>query len=245
MEQKQDMNQKKNKLQTSMSDLQQQSLIEDALIKAGLPQNKLNGMLEELKEKIMCGPTCQKQQKINALKKIYNDKKREVKQSPEELRLAEKNYYEFAKGRAFYNNMLEKRAEENTTNNIKKLEKERLEKTKDLETLLSYYESAYIYYKKLDTVTEDNIDKNTTFKKRYDKNLSITQTNDRRTYYEIKNIKMLDSILFLIKTIFWIVFVSYCLILLVNGGFLPVKKNMINYIVVIVSLIISIVIPLL
>ena len=237
MEQEAIRNTKTNKLNASISDIQQQDMIEKALIKAGLPQNKLNGMLEELKEKMMCGPSCQKQQKIDALKKIYNDKKREVKMAPEELRLAEKNYYEFSKGRQFYNNMMEKRASEYTTKTIEEMGETRLEKTKEINDLLSYYESAYIYYSKLDDIAEDNVDKNSSLHQQYDNDLSTTETNERIAHYEIDNIRMMDKWIFLVKAIYWIIFVSYVIIILVNGGYSFSRSNIMHYGILLIGII--------
>ena len=60
----------KNSL-SSTSDLQQQAAINQALTDAGLPQNKINSLVELAKERLMCDSACQKDKKSAELKKKF------------------------------------------------------------------------------------------------------------------------------------------------------------------------------
>ena len=57
----------KNSL-SSTSDLQQQAAINQALTDAGLPQNKINSLIELAKERLMCDSACQKEKKKRRIK---------------------------------------------------------------------------------------------------------------------------------------------------------------------------------
>ena len=113
----------------------------------------------------------------------------------------------------------------------------RLKKTKEINDLISYYESAYIYYTRLDDLTEDNVDKNSSLHQQYDNDLSTTETNERIAHYEIDNIRMMDKWIFLVKAIYWIIFVSYVIIILVNGGYSFSRSNIMHYGILLIGII--------
>ena len=95
----------KNSL-SSTSDLQQQTAINQALADAGLPQNKINSLIELAKERLMCDSACQKEKKSAELKKKFTSAQKNLRDAPEEVSLAEKNYYVFSQGYPAYEDML-------------------------------------------------------------------------------------------------------------------------------------------
>ena len=57
----------------------------------------------------ICGPTCKRQQKIDALKRVYDGAKEKIKSAPSDLLVAEKNYYQLVEGDAEFANRMERR----------------------------------------------------------------------------------------------------------------------------------------
>jgi hypothetical protein len=69
---------------------------------------KLNSLLEQATQSIVCGPTCQKERTFENLKQKYLDAQTNVITAPEQLSTATKNFYVFGKGEQGYNDYLEK-----------------------------------------------------------------------------------------------------------------------------------------
>jgi hypothetical protein len=130
-------------------DLQQQALIDNALIKAGLPQNKINDLIAMARDKLTCDPACQKKRKGDAYKQKWDLAKKNYKKAPEEIKQAEKNYYLYDKGYGAYKEMLYDRyaktaAEFKTSSN-----KKHAELQAELQELLMSYNAGTIYLKRM------------------------------------------------------------------------------------------------
>ena len=72
----------------SSGDLQQQDLINKALISAGLPNNKINDLVAMARDKLTCNPACQQQRKGDAYKQKWDLAKKNYKNAPEEIKQA-------------------------------------------------------------------------------------------------------------------------------------------------------------
>ena len=74
------------------SDLKNQQDLDNALIDAGLPQNKLNGLVAMISDKLICDSACQAQRNGDSLKKKWDLAQNNLKLAPERVDIAEKNY---------------------------------------------------------------------------------------------------------------------------------------------------------
>jgi len=205
----------------NLNDLKQQRLIEQELTDAGLPQNKLNSLIEILNEQIKCGPVCQKMQREQNLKRIYSDAVTNYKEGPTKIKLAEKNYYEATKGSAFYNDILKDRYSKEIKEIAKKSIKQHEENVKEINAQINSYKSETIYSEKMEKLLERLLFENVSLKDKADKNLSLIYTNDRKTFYEDQQIENIYYWKKVIIALFWFLFLSLC----INVLFLKKKYN--------------------
>ena len=175
----------------NLNDLKQQRLIEQQLADAGLPQNKLNSLIEMLNEQIKCGPVCQQMQRDQNLKRIY--------------------YYEATKGSVFYNDMLKERYSKEIKDIAMKSIKQHGDNVKEIKTQINKYNSETIYSEKMEKLLERLLSENLSFKEQADKNKSLIYTNDRKTFYEDQQIENIYYWRRVIIALFWILFLSLCI----------------------------------
>ena len=205
----------------NITDLQQQRLIEKELVDAGLPQNKLNSLLTMLDEQIKCGPECQKLERENNLKRLYNNAVTNYIEGPSKIKTAEQKYYETTKGSAYYNDILKSRY----TNEVKDKAIESINEHKnninEIQSLLKDYDSEIIYSDKMKKLLNKLITENNILKENIDQNKSSIQTNDRKTFYEDQQIDNLYNWKRIIIALFWFLFTALC----VNALFLKKKYS--------------------
>jgi hypothetical protein len=198
-----------------LSDLQQQRLIERELRNAGLPQNKLNSILASIDEQVKCGPVCQKMQRDQNLKRSYEDALTNYKEGPYRVREAEKNYYVAAKGAAFYNDMIKERYSKEIKEMAIANIKEHKNNVEEIKNDISQYESELIYSGKLKNLLNNVVADNEELRENIKDYNSTVYTNDRKTYYEDQQIENLNRWRRIIIILFWIIFVAYCVNLLI------------------------------
>ena len=126
---------------SSPADIKNQEIIDQALIDAGLPQNKLNGLVSMITDKLICDSACQKERNDNTLKQKWDLAQNNLKNAPDEVNQAEKNYYTVTKGQQAYTDMIYERnvkiAQQFKTGTIAEHENN----LKELQILLKSYNS--------------------------------------------------------------------------------------------------------
>jgi len=168
----------------ALTEVETEQKMNAAFEKAGLPQNKINSLLDTIKSQITCDDECQKRKQADALKQKYNDAKKNVTDAPFELTTAEKNYYEFIEGDDGYNQMLLNRY----TKTAKAMKKKSLgiheNVMTDIHVLEQDYEATKLYEKRMNELLELRMKQFKTLAKTVDKDIAETQTNDRKVIYE-------------------------------------------------------------
>jgi len=168
----------------ALTEVETQQKINAAFEKAGLPQNKINSLLDTIKSQISCDDECQKRKQADLLKQKYKDAKQNVTDSPFELTTAEKNYYEFTEGDDGYNQMLLNRY----TKSAKTMKKQSLEKhakvMDEIYLLEQDYDATKLYEKRMNELLEIKMKELKTLENVVDTDISTTQTNDRKVIYE-------------------------------------------------------------
>ena len=75
----------------------------------------VNKLLRQASKAIMCGPECQKNEKMTQLYQTYLDSKTNLINAPQQIEQSAKNYYMFAEGPQGYNDYLNTSLDEKST----------------------------------------------------------------------------------------------------------------------------------
>jgi len=167
----------------SVNDVQHQNAINDALVKSGLPENKINGLISMVKDRLLCDSACQKQQTANKLKKIWDDSENNLKTAPTQVEIAEKNYYVYDKGYPKYQDLLfdrySKTAEEMKSASIEKHK----EYVNQVDLRIKIYDTGRTYLTRMYELLELKLEENKKLKNDIDHFIGTVQTNERKVDY--------------------------------------------------------------
>jgi hypothetical protein len=203
----------------SSGDLQQQDLINKALISAGLPQNKLNDLIAQTKDKLMCNPECQKQRQGDAYKQKWDLAKKNYKAAPEEIRQAEKNYYIFDKGYGAYKDMLYDRYSKTAAEFKTASNKKHANVQAEIQELLDNYTAGTIYLKRMNEFLKIKLQEKEDLRHDIDAYTGFTETSGRKVIYENRE---RDS-LTMYRQVITYLFFAFVLLFIVFGKFIPNK----------------------
>jgi hypothetical protein len=201
-----------NNFMSTEQDIQQQDAINNALISAGLPQNKLNGLISMAQDHLLCDSACQKERTSNKLKKIWDNAKINLRTAPEQVENAEKNYYIYDKGYAKYQDLLfdrySKSAEEMKQSSIIKHD----ELVSKLKTLMKTYDAETIYSKRMNELLRLRKNENKQLKDDINNYIGTVQTNERKVDYENIDSSWISTIRTVLIYIYYFLFVLYFII---------------------------------
>jgi len=196
----------------------------------------INNLLEQSKDALLCGPTCQQRKTANELEQKYISAKTELITAPTDLENAKKNYVVFTEGDSAYKNMLEGELKDKA-NKLGTLISEKFKEEIEQGLLLNIYLNSEI------------INSNNTielYKAYLSKNLKTEElikysqgdilTNDRKSYYENQENDNLKGWYSILLTIY------YILALIFFALFILMKSNM-HLILKLLILIILIIFP--
>jgi hypothetical protein len=74
--------------------------------------NKFNDLISQASDAILCNSECRKQREIDKLKQNYINAQENLASAPNQVQVAEKNYVTFTKGQTAYNDLLDKKLQE-------------------------------------------------------------------------------------------------------------------------------------
>lgn len=199
--------------------LQEQSLIDKTLISAGLPENKLNGLIAMTTDKLMCNNDCQQKRNAANYKRVWELAKKNYKHAPEDIKQAEKNYYIYDKGYPAYKDMLYDRYAK-TAEEFKKSSNEKYKKVNDeILQLINTYDTSTTYLKRMNELLRIKLDKNQTLKRDIDQYLAQTQTSGRKVIYEDRERDWLTTLRKIMLFFYFSLLVGYIIL----GNFIPNK----------------------
>jgi hypothetical protein len=201
----------------SSGDLQQQDIINQTLISAGLPQNKLNDLIEMTRDKLMCDPACQKQRQADAYKQKWELAKKNYKAAPEEIKQAEKNYYIFDKGYAAYKDMLYDRYAKTAAEFKLSSNKKHATVQSDLQAQLDNYTAGTIYLKRMNELLQIKLKEKEELNHKIDAYIGFTETNGRKVIYEDRERNILTTYRQGIIYLFY----AFIILYIVFGSFIP------------------------
>jgi len=202
---------KKLNLGDSPNDINQQDAINSALTSAGLPVNKLNGLIAMAKDHLLCNKECQKEREATRLKKVWESSEHNLKTAPVQVEVAEKNYYLFDKGYSKYQDVLfdrySKTAEETKQTSLAK------HKTllNELKTLMINYDAETIYSKRMNELLRLRKKENKQLRADIDTYIGVTQTDARKVDYENIETSWIAKVRTMLTYFYYGLFVAYIL----------------------------------
>jgi len=174
---------------------------------------------------LTCGPTCQRENKINELRQKYLDAQTNKLIAPQHVVDAEKEYYTFAEGTAAYDAIRTKELQAEADKLGSLMQENFIEEIYNIELLIKMYNIMLIdadntleLYNDYEESIEDLNDEITGQK-------TTVVTNDRKTYYEsqeIINVKFWQRIMLFIYYLLVVVF--FLGIFLANSSYGFFKK---------------------
>lgn len=179
---------------SSSSDLKDQCDINDALIKAGLPMNKINEMIESTKNTLLCDSNCQRDKKARELRNSLCNAEKTLETAPGNVSDAERNYYVYTKGEKGYEEMMYKKyvGEANTIKLEATIKHRNL--MKELDELVETYKINKTNLGRLNELLSIRLKESEQLKKTIDNDTGTTATNQRRVVYEDREIEWLYTV---------------------------------------------------
>ena len=195
-------------------------------------QNMQQQMTEQLSQTLgqsitalTCGPTCQRENKIDELRQKYLDAQTNVLIAPQQVINTEKDYYTYAEGTAAYDAIRTKELQDKADKLAYLMQENFIEEIYNIELLIKMYNIMLIdadntleLYNDYEGSIEDLNGEIINYK-------TNVVTNDRKTYYEnqeIANVKFWQRIMFYIYYFFVVVF--FLGIFLANSSYGFFKK---------------------
>ena len=165
----------------------------DALIRQQQKtMEKLTDMLHKSSSALMCGPECQKNAQVDNLRQAYLNAMTTSQKAPTDISVARKKYIIADQGEARYNSIVEKELEDKATY-ITGLMTDNLNTGIEyVSTLNTYYNSELINNTHIKELYNEYKKKNARLSKELKQSNADILTNDRKTYYEIQGIDVLE-----------------------------------------------------
>jgi len=174
-------------------------------------QDKINKLLEQSAESLMCGPACQKIKITDGLKQKYLDAETNMQTAPIKLEQTKKNYYVYTEGRPFYDNMREEELQKKSNQIAALLTTNFNEEISNAETMNQILNTASINSDYTRELLNSYIEKNKELQLKLRDSHGDILTNDRKTYYETDAIDRLNNW----HTFFWYIYYILYIVVLI------------------------------
>ena len=153
---------------------------------------QLNSLINMANEKIMCDANCQKNKQVSGLYKEYLNAQNNYLNGPEQVLIAQKNYYTKEFGTSEYNNLNKEQLTIVSDIISEKLSKQFKEKINWAYKLNNIYNTDYINSQNTKDLYNYYIDKNKNVSFKVTEASSDIFTNDRKAYYESLQLEDLE-----------------------------------------------------
>lgn len=179
--------------------------LDAALMNAHLPPNILRTMIENVNKTFECDAECEEKKRINNLHSKWMNAKSVAANSETKASDARANYFIAANGEQYYRDNISI-PEYKKEINLKINEyQDELNKTKYINNrVLDAYSVSFTSLDRIKQLYNETKDKNKMLKKKLDKILKNTNTEERRVWYKFESI---DRQKYYNKIIFWIYYI--------------------------------------
>ena len=209
-------------IQQSLNNMTQNDEKQTLLQSQQASKDKINELLEQSSEAIMCGPACQKIKVSEELKQKYLDAETNIQTAPIKLEQSKKNYYIFTEGRPYYDNMREEELRIKADAISKMIEENFNSEVSSANTMNAYLNTALINSENTKELLKEYLEKNRVLKIKLRDRRGDILTNDRKTYYEIEALERLQSWYLLFWRIYYLLVIVFVLALVLAPSNLPV-----------------------
>jgi hypothetical protein len=176
--------------------------LDSALMSANLPPNTLRTMIENVNKTFECDAKCQEKKKISDLYGKWMNAKSIESSSQKKLKDARANYFKAANGEQYYRDNISIPEYKKEINAKIKEYQDELTKTKHInDRILDAYSVSFTSFDRIKQLHQETKDKNKKLKKKLDKILKTTNTEERKVWYKFESI---DRQKYYNKIIFWI-----------------------------------------
>jgi len=152
----------------------------------------VNNLLRQASKAIMCGPECQKNEKMTQLYQTYLDSKTNLINAPQQIEQSAKNYYMFAEGPQGYNDYLNTSLDEKSTAIVNVIQGQFDNNLKVGQSTLGMYNGISVNYNSVLDLYDKYHTENVELEKKYKNESNDIFTNDRKTYYANQGIDNLN-----------------------------------------------------
>jgi hypothetical protein len=203
----------------SINDLSQEDLntltnnITKKFNNSNLQTAKVNNLIDQATDAVLCNPQCQFEREAAALEQLYLTAETNIETAPMQLFESRKNYMVFTEGQSEYNqymtNLLTAKAEKTTTEFTKRFDSE----TKELESFNYTYNALVINFKNVVDLYIKYKKENIELKKQLKEDVADIFTNDRKSFYEDQQLDTLKNYYFYLLLLMYFVCVLFFIIL--------------------------------
>ena len=185
----------------------------------------VNKLLRQASKAIMCGPECQKNEKMSQLYQTYLDSKTNLINAPQKVEQSAKNYYMFAEGPQGYNDYLNKSLDEKSTEIVNVIEDQFNSNLKAGQSTLNMYSGVAVNYNSVMDLYDKYNAENIELERKYKNEANDIFTNDRKTYYANQGI---DNLNYYYKALMYVyafvVFIYFILMFALKNESSLIKK---------------------
>uniref|UniRef100_A0A6C0IHM8 Uncharacterized protein n=1 Tax=viral metagenome TaxID=1070528 RepID=A0A6C0IHM8_9ZZZZ len=200
--------------------LQEQALIDKALINAGLPENKINSLIAMAKDKLSCDSDCQQKRLADNYKKKWDLAKQQYISAPEDIKQAEKNYYIYDKGYPAYKDMLYERYTKSAAEFKTQSNKKYTLVNEEISNLIDNYDTSTLYLRRMNDLLRVKLKENDDLKREIDQYIGFTQTSGRKVIYEDRA----RDWLYTARNILLFIYFSLLVLYIIFGKFIPKQE---------------------
>lgn len=155
--------------------------------------NKINSLLEQSAQTLLCGPACQREQNLSTLKQKYLNAQTNLQTAPIQLEETKKKYIILKDGEAAYNQLKMEELKKKAKELISEIENKFKLQASNAKLMNTYLDTELINTQNTkELLMEYNVKDELLVKKFADKK-SETITNDRKSYYENQELDRLNS----------------------------------------------------
>tara|TARA_Y100000590_G_C15647500_1_gene987449 strand:+ start:604 stop:1377 length:774 start_codon:yes stop_codon:yes gene_type:complete len=176
--------------------------------------NQLNELHNKFQQLDVCDAECQKKRKLKQLKNTYTNAKNLFRNAPIRLKSAEKAYYTELKGDQYYSTIQEKKYTKKAQEQVEKWDNDLLQYFLQLDNQIGYFNTQYIYGNNIENVYKNQLNKLKNIRQKIAKTISKKHVNDRIGYFYDYNTSVVNSIIYYMKIVYWVLFSIMILIFL-------------------------------
>lgn len=164
--------------------------LDNALLSAHLPTDKLQEMIKNVNETFKCDAKCQEEGKIKKLRNEWMKAKNIESTSQQKLKDARSNYLKTANGEKYYmDNISIPEYKKEINNKLEQYQNEFTNTQRINSHMLDGYTAAYTSLERINQLYDNTRETNEELTEDLDEHLKFTNTEERRVWYKYQSIE--------------------------------------------------------